>query len=230
MKPSKKLVVEFDNVYLRYDKESNILKEVSFKIEEGDFYFLTGKSGAGKTTLLNIINLSLKVTSGFVSVFGKDVASVTSGKRAYMLRKMGLIFQDFKLIDSLNVFENIALPLKIVNESEDLIESKVMEMLEWVDMKNYARMSPHTLSGGQQQIVAMARAVINKPRLILADEATAGVGAEMEKSIIFLLEQLASQGTAVIFATHNRELVKNSTNKNLHIENGKVKRITKYIR
>ncbi len=230
MKGSKKVVVEFDNVYLRYTKEDNLLKNVSFKIEEGDFYFLTGKSGAGKTTLLNIINLSLSPSGGFVSLFGKDVATISTRKRPYTLRQMGLIFQDFKLIDSLNVFQNIALPLRILNEKEDTIKSKVHEMLKWVNMEQYEDAYPNVLSGGQQQIVAMARAVINKPKLILADEATAGVGYEMEKNIIFLLEELASQGTAVIFATHNKELVKKSSNKNLHIQDHTVKRITKYIR
>ncbi len=230
MQGSKKVVVEFDSVYLRYTKEDNLLKNVSFKIQEGDFYFLTGKSGAGKTTLLNIINLSLNPSGGFVSLFGKDVATIGARKRPYILRQMGLIFQDFKLIDSLNVFQNIALPLRILNEKEDAIKSKVHEMLEWVNMKEYADAYPNVLSGGQQQIVAMARAVINKPKLILADEATAGVGYEMEKNIIFLLEELASQGTSVVFATHNNELVKKSSNKNLHIQDHTVKRITKYIR
>ncbi|MDR0484631.1 MAG: ATP-binding cassette domain-containing protein [Alphaproteobacteria bacterium] len=202
-----KNLITFENVGLRYGLNAEVLKDINFQVNEGDFIFLGGESGAGKSTLLSLMNLSILPSRGFLSVLGKDVQSLNSRSIADIRRHVGIIFQDFRLINHLNIFDNIALPLLIENIDKAEIEERVSEILDWIGLKSYAKATPLSLSGGQQQRVAVARSIIKKPILILADEPTGSIDNQMANRILLMLEELNSQGMAVIFATHNSELL-----------------------
>ncbi|MFL1780551.1 Cell division ATP-binding protein FtsE [Candidatus Hepatincolaceae symbiont of Richtersius coronifer] len=200
-------LVSFENVGLRYTSDKEILKNINFNLYKGDFIFLIGESGAGKSSFLNLINISLLPSRGFLSILDKDVTRLNYKTLADIRRKIGIIFQDFKLVNHLSVFDNIALPLKITKAPQREIKKKVDEILEWINLEKYKHYSPLHLSGGQQQRVAIARAVINSPTIILADEPTGSIDNNMASRIVSMLEELNKQGVAVVFATHNLELI-----------------------
>ena len=215
-------LVFFENVGLRYDKENEILKDVDLSVKSGDFYFILGESGAGKSTLLNLINMKIKPTRGFINILGKDVNVVKSSELVEIRRKIGMVFQDYKLIDYISIFDNIALPLRINRMDEDEIIKKVYEILEWIELDHYASVMPPVLSGGQKQRVAIARAVITNPCLLLADEPTGSVDSVMSNKIMEMFMDLNKSGMAIMIATHNIDLVAESNKKIILIQNNKV--------
>jgi cell division transport system ATP-binding protein len=215
-------LVFFENVGLRYDKDNEILKDVDLSVKSGDFYFILGESGAGKSTLLNLINMKIKPTRGFINILGKDVNAVGSSELVDIRRKIGMVFQDYKLIDYISIFDNIALPLRINRVDEDEIVKKVYEILEWIELDQYASVMPPVLSGGQKQRVAIARAVITNPCLLLADEPTGSVDSVMSNKIMEMFMDLNKSGMAIMIATHNIDLVAESNKKIILIQNNKV--------
>ncbi|MCL2567505.1 MAG: ATP-binding cassette domain-containing protein [Alphaproteobacteria bacterium] len=217
-----KNLITFENVGLRYGLNPEILKDINLQINKGDFLFLGGESGAGKSSLLSLMNLSVVPSRGFLSVFGNDSHNLRDKNIADIRRQVGIIFQDFRLINHLNIFDNIALPLIIENIQQEEIASRVEEMLNWIGLKDYASSTPLSLSGGQQQRVAIARAIIKKPRLILADEPTGSIDNKMAARILIMLEELNSHGMAVVFATHNNELLDSKKHKLAVIKNKKL--------
>ena len=178
-------IVEFDSVGLRYGTGAEVLRDLNFRLSKGAFYFLTGPSGAGKTSLLKLLYLAQRPTRG----------------------RIGVVFQDFRLIRHLSAFDNVALPLRIAGKSEAEVEGPVREMLAWVGLADRASARPATLSGGEQQRVAIARAVISQPELLLADEPTGNVDADMAQRLLHLFTALNRLGTTIVVATHDLGLI-----------------------
>lgn len=215
-------LILFDNVGLRYGERNETLKDISFAVNKGDFFFLTGISGAGKSSLLRLINLSLKPTRGLINLFGKEINVIKESQLQQLRRKIGIIFQDYKLINNISVYNNIALPLVIAKEDSKKIRIKVEELLKWLGLFDYKDDLPLTLSGGQQQIVATARAIITDPSLILADEPTGNIDEAMTNNIMRLLLELNNKGTSIILATHDLNLVKKNNKKIMSLQSGKL--------
>ena len=201
------IIVEFDRVGLRYGTDAEILRDLDFRLRQGGFYFLTGLSGAGKTSLLKLLYLARRPTRGRLSLFGEDVADLPRSALPAYRRRIGVIYQDFRLVPHLSAFDNVALPLHIAGASEEEIDGPVREMLAWVGLSDRSSARPATLSGGEQQRVAIARAVIARPELLVADEPTGNVDADMAKRILFLLGALNKLGTTIVIATHDMSLV-----------------------
>jgi cell division transport system ATP-binding protein len=186
---------------------SEILRDISFDLEPGSFHFLTGHSGAGKTSLLKLLFLSLKPTRGLISLFDEDVATVSRSKLPYLRRRIGVVFQDFRLLDHLTTFENVALPLKVRGQSESVYRSDVVELLRWVGLGERIYSRPEVLSGGEKQRAAIARAVIGAPEILLADEPTGNVDPQLARRLLRLFVELHKLGTSVLIATHDVELM-----------------------
>lgn len=203
-------VAEFDSVGLRYGTGAEVLRDVDFRLGSGRFYFLTGPSGAGKTSLLKLLYLAQRPTRGRISLFGEELSEAPRETLPPFRRRIGVVFQDFRLIRHLSAFDNVALPLRMAGAREDDIEGPVREMLAWVGLADRASARPPTLSGGEQQRVAIARAVINRPELLVADEPTGNVDAEMAARILHLLTALNRLGTTVIVATHDVSLIRST--------------------
>ncbi len=218
----KDTLVSFDNIGLRYGSAKETLRDISLDIKKGDFMFVIGNSGAGKTSFLNLIHASLNPSRGFLNIFGKDINTMTHTDLANVRRRIGFVFQDFRLIDELSVFDNIALPLKILGLTEKEINFRVDTMLDWTEMSDHKNAYPKNLSGGQQQKVAVARSVINNPDIILADEPTGSIDTKMTDKIIAMFEELNKSGVSIVFSTHNEYIIKNTKHKILLVENGKI--------
>ena len=200
-------IVQFENVGLRYGTGAETLSDLSFSLKEGGFYFLTGPSGAGKTSLLKLLYLAQRPTRGRIRLFGAELSEAPRDALPPYRRRIGVVFQDFRLIRHLSAFDNVALPLRIAGQPEAEVESSVREMLAWVGLADRASARPPTLSGGEQQRVAIARAVIARPEMVVADEPTGNVDAEMAARILHLLTALNRLGTTIIVATHDLSLI-----------------------
>jgi cell division transport system ATP-binding protein len=200
-------VIEFTNVGLRYGHGPEILRDLSFHIEPGSFHFLTGPSGSGKTSLLRLLLLSLKPTRGTVRMFGRDVSALDQDSLLDMRRHIGIVFQEFRLLDHLTTFENVALPLRVRGEPESAYRSNVSELLEWVGLGERMEALPPLLSGGEKQRAAIARAVIGRPDILLADEPTGNVDPELSLRLVRLFAELNKLGTTIILATHELPLL-----------------------
>ena len=200
-------MVRFENVGLRYGMGPEILKDLSFTIAPQSFQFLTGPSGAGKTTLLRLILLSLKPTRRLISLFGSDVSQIAPDALTAVRRRMGVVFQDFRLLDHLTTFENVALPLRVQGQDEARYRSEVIELLRWVGLGDKIDAIPPVLSGGEKQRAAIARALIAKPDLLLADEPTGNVDPSMAQRLLRLFVEMNRMGTAVVIATHDIALM-----------------------
>jgi len=218
-------MISFDNVGFRYGIGPEILRDISITLEAGSFHFLTGPSGAGKSTLLNLMHLSLKPTRGFLTVFDKDVGLLRRHQMPPLRRQIGMVFQDFRLLDHLSVFDNAALPLRLVGTRERHVRRDVTEILEWVGLGDALHASPRALSGGEQQRVAIARAVVARPTLLLADEPTGSVDEVIGRRIIRLFEELHRLGTAVVIATHNWDMVERFPHPRLELNDGRLVRL-----
>ena len=200
-------IVHFDNVGLRYGTGKEVLTDVSFTLFPGQFYFLTGASGAGKTSLLKLLYLSQRPSRGLIRMFGTDAITLPRDRLPGFRQRLGVVFQDFRLVQHLSAFDNVALPLRVAGVPEKDIIRPVSDMLEWVGLGDRSHARPATLSGGEQQRVAIARAVIGRPDLLVADEPTGNVDPEMAVKLLRLFEALNRLGTTVVVATHDIHLI-----------------------
>ncbi|MGH6995735.1 MAG: cell division ATP-binding protein FtsE, partial [Stellaceae bacterium] len=215
-------MVRFENVGMRYGTGPEVLRDITLRLDAGSFHFLTGPSGAGKTSLLRLIALAERPSRGLVSLFGEDLSRVTRAALAPLRRKIGIVFQDFRLIPHLSAFDNVALPLRVAGIAESKLRDNVREMLEWVGLADKLDAKPPTLSGGQQQRVAIARAVVARPKLLVADEPTGNIDDAMALRLMRLFEELNKLGTTLIIATHNAALARGFGRPVLHLENGEL--------
>jgi len=200
-------VVRFENVGLRYGMGPEVLRDVSFDVPANSFQFLTGPSGSGKTTLLRLLFLALRPTRGLVTMFGQDVASLSKRAMSDMRRRIGIVFQDFRLLDHLTTYENIALPLRVQGQEEERYRAEVVELLHWVGLGERMHVLPPVLSGGEKQRAAIARALIVRPELLLADEPTGNVDPALARRLLRLFVELNRSGTSVVIATHDEALM-----------------------
>ena len=207
---------------MRYQNGPEVLDNVSFSLEPASFYFLTGPSGAGKTTILRLLMLALRPTKGSITIFERDTATIPRGDLHALRRRIGVVFQDFRLLDHLTALENVALPLRVAGMNDALAHRHVSELLGWVGLSEQLHAFPGTLSGGQKQRVAIARAVIGRPKLLLADEPTGNVDHAIAMRLLYLLEELNRMGATVVIATHNDNLVQQFSYPVLRIEDGRV--------
>lgn len=214
--------VEVSRLYKTYPQGHHALKNVSFSIAKGEYVYLTGPSGAGKSTLFNILACFDQATTGHVQVGTFQLSEMKKNMVAHFRRRIGVIFQDYKLLDTETVFDNIALPLKICGESDRTIDSKVSAILEHVGLLQYIHEYPLHLSGGEQQRVAIARALIHSPELVIADEPTGSLDKEKTKEIIALLESANARGTTFLVATHDTDLVEKSRHRVLRLRHGEI--------
>jgi cell division transport system ATP-binding protein len=217
-------MISFDNAGFRYGGGREILHGVNITLEAGSFHFLTGASGAGKSTLLNLMHLSLRPTQGCLSVFGEETTAQPRRKLARLRRKIGVVFQDFRLLAHLSVFDNVALPLRLAGERERDIKGDVTEILEWVGLGDILDAAPQGLAGGEQQRVAIARAVVTRPGILLADEPTGSLDEITGHRIMRLFEELNRLGAAVVIATHNPALVRQFPHARLDLADGRLVR------
>ena len=200
-------MIHFENVGLRYGMGPEILRDLTFDIPKKSFQFLTGPSGAGKTSLLRLLFMSLKPTRGLIKVFGREISTIPQQELPMLRRRIGIVFQDFRLLDHLTTYENVALPLRVRGKEETSYRSDVLELLKWVGLGDRVNVLPPVLSGGEKQRVAIARALIDQPELLLADEPTGNVDPPMAKRILKLFGELNRFGTAVVIATHDLALM-----------------------
>ena len=215
-------VVRFDDVSMRYGRAPETLKDISFALAPGSFHFVTGASGAGKTSLLKLIFLAARPSKGLLHLFGQDVSGVARENLPFLRRRIGVVYQEFKLLDHLSVFDNTALPLRIEGRKPDTYRDDVAELLAWVGLKRRMHAMPGVLAGGERQRLAIARAVVNRPEILLADEPTGNVDPEMALRILKLFLELNRLGTTVLFATHDEDLVARSGMPELHLKNGRL--------
>ena len=216
-------MIKFEFVGLRYGVGPEVLSDVNFTLEPGSFHFLTGASGAGKTSLLSLMYLGRKPTRGLVSMFGQNINKLERKQLWSLRQRIGVVFQDFRLLPHLSAFDNVALPLRIMGRPEKETRNNVGELLEWVGLGDYKNALPQTLSGGQQQRVAIARAVIGRPKLLLADEPTGNIDDEIGFRLMNLFEQLNRMGTTIVIATHNHAIMEKFGHSRLILEMGSMR-------
>ena len=212
-------IIEMQNVGIRYGQGAEVLSDIKLSLKRGSFHFLTGRSGAGKTSLLSMMYLAQKPSRGIVSVFGKNVNFTNRDSLAMLRRKIGVVFQDFRLLDHLSAFDNVALPLRVCGMDEKEVKKRVTELLQWVELDKHLKAPASTLSGGEKQRVAIARAVINRPELLLADEPTGNVDNDIAAKLMKLFVELIKLGTTVVIATHSEKLISDFAYPRLHLQN-----------
>jgi cell division transport system ATP-binding protein len=200
-------IARFDNVGLRYGQDAEVLTDIGFTLHAGYFYFLTGASGAGKSSLLRMLYLAQRPSRGMISLFGTDAVTLPRDRLPGFRRRIGVVYQDYRLVPHLSAFDNVALPLRVAGIPEKDVARPVLDMLEWVGLADRIHASPASLSGGEQQRVAIARAVIGRPELLVADEPTGNVDPEMAIKLLRLFEALNRLGTTVVVATHDMHLL-----------------------
>src|SRR5215470_13182399 len=215
-------MVRFENVGMRYAAGPEVLRDVTFSLEAGSFTFLTGLSGAGKTTLLKLINMTEPPSRGLVTLFGHDLSVTRRSEFPALRRRIGVVFQDFRLLDHLSAFDNVALPLRLSGRREEDYAQDVEELLSWVGLGDRMRAKPATLSGGEQQRVAIARAVVARPNLLIADEPTGNVDSEIGVRLIRLFGELNRLGTTVLIATHDRALIEATRAREMRLVDGRL--------
>jgi cell division transport system ATP-binding protein len=215
-------LVRFENVGLRYGLGPEVLRDLSFEIEPHSFQFLTGPSGAGKSTLLRLLFLSLKPTRGLITLFGSDIATLSKDSLAALRRRIGIVFQDFRLLDHMSTYENVALPLRILGRDERSYRREVAELLSWVGLGDRMWALPPVLSGGEKQRAAIARAVIARPQLLLADEPTGNVDPSLAHRLLRLFVELNKSGTSIVIATHDIALMDQYDARRLVLHEGRM--------
>jgi cell division transport system ATP-binding protein len=212
---------------MRYGSGPEVLRDVSFALNSGSFTFLTGLSGAGKTTLLKLICLSEPPSRGLITLFGEDLATARRRDLPALRRRIGVVFQDFRLLSHLSAYDNVALPLRLAGKRESEYARDVRELLSWVGLGDRMTARPATLSGGEQQRVAIARAVVARPNLLIADEPTGNVDPEMGARLIRLFAELNRLGTTVLIATHDRLLVEATRGREIRLVEGRLMELRK---
>lgn len=213
-------MIEFRRVSMTYQTGTNALKDVSFTIQDGEFVFIIGRSGAGKSTLIKLLTCEERPTSGKVLIDRYDIARIRRGIVPYLRRNIGMVFQDFRLIYTKTVFENVAFAMEIVGASRSTIRRRVPIVLSIVGLRDKSGARPGELSGGEQQRVAIARAMVNNPMLILADEPTGNLDPANSEALMALLEEINHAGTTIVICTHDRDLVDKMQKRVIEIDNG----------
>jgi cell division transport system ATP-binding protein len=219
-------VVRFENVSLGYGRGPEVLKDLNFELQPGSFHFLTGASGAGKTTLLRLIQMALRPTRGRITLFGRDATSLERAELPLLRRRIGMVFHGRRLLDHLDAFDNAALPLRLAGARLQDYQADVAELLAWVGLAERMNSTPPQLSGGEQQRLAIARAVVGRPDQLIADEPTGDVDHDMAIRILRLFVELNRMGATVLIATHDDDLVARSGRPVMHIEGGALRRIS----
>jgi len=213
-------LVRLENIGKRYSGGNEVLQDVTLTLDPGGFYFLTGVSGAGKTTLLKIIYLAERPSRGIVSLFDTDTATADRATQSALRRRIGIVFQDFRLVEHLSVRDNVALPLRLAGAPEREIRENVPELLAWLGLGDKIEFRPATLSGGEQQRVAIARAIVRRPDLLLADEPTGNVDDEIAMLLVRVFERINRLGTTVLIATHDVAFARQFEHERFHLEQG----------
>ena len=216
-------MIRLSNIALKYDNGPDVLTGVDFHLRPGSFHFLTGPSGAGKTSLLRLLFMSTHPTRGRLEMFNQDVSRIPTSKRALLRRRIGIVFQDFRLLDHLTTWENVALPLRVLGKKVEDYREDVTDLLQWVGLGDRMHAFPSVLSGGEKQRAAIARAVIGKPELLLADEPTGNVDPQMARRLLRLFIELNRLGTSVLIATHDHQLMRQFKAPRLELYEGHVR-------
>ncbi|OJF93101.1 cell division ATP-binding protein FtsE [Alkalibacterium sp. 20] len=217
-------MIEMKNVYKKYPNGITAINGLDVTIDQGEFVYIVGPSGAGKSTFIKMIYREELPTKGTVKVGKFDLMNLKNKKIPFLRRYVGVVFQDFKLLPRLTVFENVAYAMQVVGKNPKNIKKRSLEVLELVGLKHKVRMFPNELSGGEQQRVAIARAIANMPRILIADEPTGNLDPETAAGIMDLLEEINNHGTTIIMATHNSEIVNRVRHRVLAVENGRIAR------
>lgn len=215
-------MIRFDKVGFRYENGPDILTDINFELKSGSYHFLTGPSGAGKTSLLSLMYLGHRPTRGNLHMFDHNVSHLARERLYEFRQKIGIVFQDFRLLDHMSAFDNVALPLRILKRPEKEIRNNVAELLDWVGLGDSKEKLPPTLSGGQQQRIAIARAVITRPKLLLADEPTGNLDDTIGFRLMNLFEQLNRMGTTIVIATHNIHIMEKYGHPRLILAGGRL--------
>jgi cell division transport system ATP-binding protein len=215
-------MVRFENVGLRYGLGPEVLRDLTFRIEPHSFQFLTGPSGAGKTSLLRLLFLSLRPTRGLITLFDRDIMTLDKDALSGLRRRIGIVFQDFRLLDHMTTYENVALPLRVLGRDEAGYRREVSELLHWVGLGDRMSALPPVLSGGEKQRAAIARAVIARPQLLLADEPTGNVDPSLGQRLLRLFVELNKSGTSVLIATHDIGLMDQYNARRLVLHDGRM--------
>jgi cell division transport system ATP-binding protein len=215
-------IVRFDDVSMRYGRGPEILSNLSFSLAPGSFHFVTGASGAGKSTLLKLMYLATRPTAGLVELFGQDISRLADAMLPRLRRRIGVVSQDLMLLDHLSAFDNAALPLRLGGHRPAEYRNDVAELLAWVGLKSRMHAMPATLAGGEKQRLAIARAIVARPDILLADEPTGNVDPEMALKIYRLFVEMNRLGTTVVIATHDQDMVARSGKPALHLDQGRL--------
>lgn len=217
-------MIKMKDVYKTYPNGVTALNGINIDIEQGEFVYIVGPSGAGKSTVVKLMYREVKPTTGTIFINEVEMATIKEKKVPYLRRDIGVIFQDFKLLPKLSVYENIAYALEVIEESPRNIKKRVMEVLDLVDLKNKARFLPDELSGGEQQRVSIARAIVNHPKIVIADEPTGNLDPETSWGIMRVFEEINARGTTIIMATHSKEIVNTIKKRVIAVEDGLIVR------
>ncbi|AKP45862.1 MULTISPECIES: cell division ATP-binding protein FtsE [Bacillus] len=217
-------MIEMKDVFKQYPNGVVAANGFNVRIGKGEFVYIVGPSGAGKSTFIKLIYREEKPTKGTVIVNGTTVSTLKNSKVPFLRRNIGVVFQDFKLLPTLTVYENVAFALEVIEEEPEKIRKRVMEVLQLVGLKHKARMFPDELSGGEQQRVSIARSIVNRPKVVIADEPTGNLDPETSWDIINLFEKINRTGTTIVMATHNKEIVNTNRHRVIAIDNGRIVR------
>jgi len=217
-------MIVMKDIYKRYPNGVTALNGISITINKGEFVYIVGPSGAGKSTFVKLMYREVKPSDGELFIDGTDLSKLKEKEIPFLRRNIGVIFQDFKLLPRLSVYENVSFALEVIEETPRRIRKQVMEVLDLVGLKNKARALPHQLSGGEQQRVAIARAIVNNPKLVIADEPTRNLDPETSWEIMDILEEINTRGTTIIMATHSKEIVNTMKKRVIAIESGLIVR------
>ncbi len=215
-------MIHLENVSKIYPNGTEALKNISIDIENGEFVFIVGSSGAGKSTFLKLLMREEKATFGKIKVNGHDLMKIKKRRIPYLRRTMGIVFQDFRLISKMNIYDNVAFAMRVVGTPEKAIKKRVRYVLELVGLKGKEKRKPNEISGGEQQRVALARALVNQPEIIIADEPTGNIDPERSYEIMKMLVEINKRGTTVIVVTHEHDLVEEFGGRVLHINDGEI--------
>jgi len=216
------MMIQIDNLFMRYKKDATILHDVNLSVDKGEFVFIVGPSGAGKSTILRLIHRELVPTSGIIQVAGYDLSKLKNSQIPHYRRKVGVVFQDFKLLPNRTIAQNIALALRVAGAKRSQIKRNVERVMEWTNLTHRKDALPEDISGGEQQRASIARAIVNEPPLILADEPTGNLDADLSFDIMSLLERFNRRGATVLVATHNIDLAREFDKRVIRIQQGKI--------
>ncbi|MET3193350.1 cell division ATP-binding protein FtsE [Bacillus sp. OAE603] len=217
-------MIELKEVYKTYPNGVLAVNGINVKIRQGEFVYVVGPSGAGKSTFIKMMYREEKPSKGTILINGIDLAQMKDSKVPILRRNIGVVFQDYKLLPTLTVYENIAFALEVIEENPKTIKKRVMEVLDLVKLKHKARFLPTELSGGEQQRVSIARSIVNKPKVVIADEPTGNLDPETTWEIMDIFKEINDRGTTIVMATHNKDIVNNLKRRVIAIEGGKIVR------